>query len=584
MSSTKISQHDSGLKISDLNEFFLAYDSEFNKEDLHDRVLIFDVVKDQIQMNTVVSITDHSTQERPQTSNTPEEVMSPSAGFEGCSELKERVPILNQEQTKLSEELVEVSQVGIEQVKFLQRKRHVTDSEQQRAKKFKTEHKTDIIEETDGNVSGQVQAANDNMTIARSDFDASKPVIVHEHKIFVHATFLAAHSKYFRALFYSGMKETNSKEIHIKIYESEEESHLKMLEAIYRPYILDKITVGELLQILELANKYDVTYVFRKCKYLLEECNLTLNDFDMIINCIEVKQKIPSTSELSIIVRKGLAKEFNPLDINWQKEKFTNLSEALLRVMLDCEYLIVQSENTVFHALMHWIVCTGYKYRDIPVGTESLLSLVKFELLTIDYLYNVVQQHYIAKEMPSFAELYCKGITYHALPKLMKNPVLARQEPSGNVVQYTWVITKDELEILHNETTRETDDELNLELDNCFKSPRFWWCGYEMQMNLFDIRYSPAFPDVYAKLNLIVHGLKKRSRLFVKWFISIREGIRYNTNSTIFSFERNMSEMSHIVLVRRRGRHFNFSFPQSVSIAICITDCATTHTSIYNDN
>jgi hypothetical protein len=41
----------------------------------------------------------------------------------------------------------------------------------------------------------------------------SEPVTIRAHKIFVHATFLAAHSKYFWAMFYSGMKEATSKEV-----------------------------------------------------------------------------------------------------------------------------------------------------------------------------------------------------------------------------------------------------------------------------------------------------------------------------------------------------------------------------------
>ena len=56
MSSTESISNVSGLKKSDLNEFFLAYDPEFNKEELHDRVLIFDVVKGEMQVNMNVAL------------------------------------------------------------------------------------------------------------------------------------------------------------------------------------------------------------------------------------------------------------------------------------------------------------------------------------------------------------------------------------------------------------------------------------------------------------------------------------------------------------------------------------------------
>ncbi|CAB4015436.1 kelch 20 [Paramuricea clavata] len=535
--STESIHHVCGLKESDLNEFFLAHDPEFNNEDLHDRVLIFDVMNEQRQTNNAVSTTTPILGVRLETCSIAVEVILPSPCAEGGLNLKE-------------------IEVISEQVKVSERKRHLDDAEQQQSqnKKSRAEYESDIDENIGTAVPIQVETTTEfgndklctNENMAEYDFVNSEPVTIRAHKIFVHATFLAVHSKYFRAMFYSGMKEATSKEVHIKIHESEEQSHLKMLEAIYRPYILDNSSMEEFIA-----------------------------DCEMIINCIEIKQKMPSTSDLAETVRGFLASEFNPFDTKWETDKFTSLSETLLRVLLGCENLETRSENTIFHALMYWIVSTGYNYHIIPNETESLLSLVKFGLLTIDYLYHVVQYHHIAKEMPSFSELYLNGITYHALPSSMKNIVPTRPKSHENTEQYTWVITKDEMEALRQKgrlTAEETENEPNIASDNCLISPRFWWCGYEMQMNMFLTKTFSLC--LYGKLHLLVHGLKKRSRLPVKWFIRCDE-IKFWPTSfvayTIFTFETKSSGEDVIIRKRPEIENGRLVVPQAITIGICIS-------------
>jgi hypothetical protein len=548
MSSIEAGQHVCGLKKSDLNEFFLAYGREYGKEDLHDRVLIFDVVK-------VPSLND-----KLETCNHSGKTALPS--------------------TCVETECLRLKAIDSEQVEGSGRKRHLDDAEEQQqvmnVKKSRAEYESNIDENEASDLLPQGETSskfgNDERCTDENKegfgFIHSDAVAIREHKIFVHATFLAIHSKYFRALFYSGLKETNSNEVRIKIRESEEQSHLKMLEAIYRPYILDNSTLDELLQILELSDKYDATYVFRKCKYLLQKWSLTIADCEKILNSIEIKQKIPCTDNLSATVRDILVNEFNPLDTNWKNEKFSDLSESMLRILLSCDSLQTQCENTVFHALMHWIVTTGYDYHCIPNETESLLSLVKFELLTIDYLHHIVQYHHIAKEMPSFSKLYLKGMTYHALPSSMKDNVIARQKTPDNTIQFTWMVTKNEIEALQNRTSGETGDESNPTCDDCLESPRFWWCGYEMQMNM-SLTGDRFHGYLRAKLHLLVYCLKKRSRLPVKWLIISDDVHLAKTCVTTFSAKKNRSE--HDVNIRSVRENGRFLLPQTINIGISIS-------------
>ena len=61
------------------------------------------------------------------------------------------------------------------------------------------------------------------------------------------------------------MKENLDKEVHLKVSESEENAYLILLEAMYCGDVWNEKMVGELLAVLELANKYDLKFIFKKC-------------------------------------------------------------------------------------------------------------------------------------------------------------------------------------------------------------------------------------------------------------------------------------------------------------------------------
>ncbi len=223
-----------------------------------------------------------------------------------------------------------------------------------------------------------------------------------QHKIYVHGLWLAVQSPYFRSLLHSsGMRETHDTEVHLKIPKSEENAHLILLEAMYHSDVLNDKSVDEVLDVLELADKYDVKFVFKKCKYVLQENATTFEISTEIMRVIKVKHNMNDVEDLAATLQLVLAQEFSPLDENWQSEKFTTLSEPSVKYLLSSDDLIVQSENTVFHALMHWM-----EKNDIDLSgldeTNDLIAVVRIKLVTIDYLYNVIKNHPIALKCQSF--------------------------------------------------------------------------------------------------------------------------------------------------------------------------------------
>lgn len=264
-----------------------------------------------------------------------------------------------------------------------------SEDESQTSSKFEELNTNDIEDfEDERNVSRRPLSSEDfPEKTNKAWLDKIQPL--RQHKIYVHTFWLSLHSPYFRALFHSsGMKETEEKEIHMKISESEEKAHLILVEAMYRKDVLDDKTVDELLSVLELANKYNLKFVFNKCKRALQTKPATFEISTKIMQVIKVKHNMTNVEDLLQHIERVFVEEFCPLDNNWQSDKFIDLPEPCLKYVLSSDHLIVQSENTVFQALMFWMEQNEVDPADLDEA-NSLLTVVRFQLVTIDYLYNV---------------------------------------------------------------------------------------------------------------------------------------------------------------------------------------------------
>ena len=552
---------DIGFKKKDFKELFEIFAGEYNKEKIHDRILVFDVVKEDWsetpQPEEVIKSTrsdEKADDEKPPTSAADSECIL-EQNEEGSVLLPEVTILPRRKSSSEEEEDNPSSKQPIEYI--LESETDITDGEVESIYSLNTGTLEDVIAvDADTRIDSDKEAVKMNDEPQPSSQTSSIPSVsqvYRQHKIFVHTTWLAVHSEYFRALFYSGMKESTAKEVHMIIPESEEKGHLMMLEAIYRPSILDTASVDQLLLVLGLADKYNVGFVFRKCKYVLHAMVLSIETCEKIMDVIQVKLSMANVSELFDKVQEFLVEDFSPLDTNWQTEEFEDLSEASLKCLLSSDNLTTYSENTVFHALMAWIK-SNIPSSERGLNSHSLLTVVRFELMSIDYLYNVVRHHLIATKMAHFADLYLKGVTYHALPerirKLPHVKPVQRKRVSGYTtpVQYIWEIEKDELDILKNDTAQ-------------ISSEPFWSCGYRMRMTVKkDNTYTSGFRAI---INLIASCLPKESEFQVSWSYKCEKFESRRNISGTHHFSKKKKEMIQQVVL--------FDITQSFSIYICMS-------------
>ena len=378
----------------------------------------------------------------------------------------------------------------------------------------------------------------DNGQSESNEDTSSEGKIIRQHKFYIHSTWLAVQSSYFRSLFFSGMKESSAKEVHVQITTNEEQAHLMLLEATYKIDTLDSARVDELLEVLRLAHKYDVKFVFKKCKYVLQDMVDSLEICEQIMHFIKVENTVTDVEDLAGTLQSFLAKEFSPLDETWQTTSFTDLCEPSLKYLLSSDELVTVSENTVFQALMHWIEERGIENviesREMP----SLLSVVRFELIPVDYLYNIVQHHSVAKKLPDFNDHYLRGISYHAMSEdirkhLASQPV-KRKPHTSNFVPYTWVIPRHKLDAL-------------VGTKNKITSHIFWYCGYKVVLTINHVNQANTKIIIdkgvkketfSAELSLAIINLKQHSDVKISWEPNSEDLTSHYYYSTTHAFQK----------------------------------------------
>ena len=546
------------LKSKDVLELSKLYEAEFNQPDLHDRILIFDVVTSWPRRPSDADVEESDNGEaggqskdknRGETAvieNVDTDIPQIENKLSNGSKDNNIKTANNKDENalnvnKTNTEVREASNTGIKNIHETIMNKDVEINQQAgNENEMKDEYEPETTIDNNDNEQAILSESSEGMTYPTS----KETEIIREHRFYVHSSWLAVQSSYFRSLFFGGMKESNATEVHITISDSEEQAHLTLLKAMYKIDTLNTSSVDELLDVLRLAHKYDVKFVFKKCKYCLQHDVFSLETCEKIMRFIKVGNIITDVEDLASTLQSFLAQEFSPLDKTWQTASFEELCEPSIRYLLSSNELVAESENTVFHALMYWIQQQGIKNVLNSQEGSSLLSVVRYELLPVDYLYNIVQHNSVAKKLANFSEYYLRGISYHALSDSMKQRLSRARRPDKRkagtelFIPYTWVLPRDELDKL-------------VETDNTLPSDEFWYCGYKMVLIINDVVKIKKLPDqkesFKATLSLAMLNLIAQSEVTLQWqpvsqsFVTTRdkEQHTFTTSTRVSSIQIN---------------------------------------------
>ena len=165
------------LKLTDLLELSKVYAPEYNMPELHDRVLVFDVMADGWETDAILASTEQS--------DDSENADESAGGITSNGQLKEVKNEGNAEG-----EFGAAAESDIETGSTSRQDSGLNNESHSKA--------GNVIASDENHLSG-------GSTTSAQNLENSEKGILRQHKIFVHSSWLAVQSKYFRSLFYSGI-------------------------------------------------------------------------------------------------------------------------------------------------------------------------------------------------------------------------------------------------------------------------------------------------------------------------------------------------------------------------------------------
>ncbi|KAI3354819.1 hypothetical protein L3Q82_004627 [Scortum barcoo] len=231
-----------------------------------------------------------------------------------------------------------------------------------------------------------------------------------------HRLVLCACSSYFRAIFLSDLDESKKREIVLEDVEP------GVMGLILKYLYTSKINVTEqnVQDIFAVANMYQIPSIFTVCVSFLQK-RLSLS------NCLAIFRLglMLDCPRLAVSARNYACERFQLIS---RDEDFLQLLPSELAAILSNDNLNVETEETVFEALMNWVSQdTESREKELP----GLLDCVRLRLVNEDYLKEKVERHKLISSNPELQQKLQLVRDAHAgkMPEVKKSK--SKQEDGG---------------------------------------------------------------------------------------------------------------------------------------------------------
>lgn len=204
-----------------------------------------------------------------------------------------------------------------------------------------------------------------------------------------HRLVLCACSSYFRSIFLSDLEESKKREI---VLEDVEPGVMGLvLKYLYTSKI--NVTEQNVQDIFAVANVYQIPSIFTVCVSFLQK-RLSLS------NCLAIFRLglMLDCPRLAVAARNYACERFQLIS---RDEEFLQLLPSELAAILANDSLNVETEETVFEALMNWVSRdTESREKELP----GLLDCVRLRLVTEEYLKEKVEKHKLISFNPELQQ------------------------------------------------------------------------------------------------------------------------------------------------------------------------------------
>eukprot|EP01018_Ginkgo_biloba_P015277 Gb_10822 [translate_table: standard] len=169
--------------------------------------------------------------------------------------------------------------------------------------------------------------------------------------IHISSAILAAKSPFFYKLFSNGMRESEQRDVTLRISSSEESALMDLLTFMYSGTVTTS-TAPALLDVLMAADKFEVASCMRHCSRLLRTLPMTPESALLYLELPSSVLMADAVQPLTDAAKQFLAKRFR--DITKFQEDVMNLPLAGVEAVLSSDELQVASEDAVYDFVLKW--------------------------------------------------------------------------------------------------------------------------------------------------------------------------------------------------------------------------------------
>eukprot|EP00250_Pteridium_aquilinum_P001313 c11523_g1_i1 orf=214-1836(+) len=239
-------------------------------------------------------------------------------------------------------------------------------------------------------------------------------VIMRVKTLHVSSAILAAESPFFYKLFSNGMRESEQRDVTLRTSVSEEVALMDMLQFIYTGR-LQASSALSLLDVLMVADKYEVASCMRQCSKLLRNLPMTPDSALLYLDLPSSVLLADAMQPLTDAAMSFLVSQYK--DILRYQEEVMNLPLAGIEALLSSDDLQVPSEDNVYDFVLKWAKAHYLKPEERKeVLGSRLVHLIRFPMMSTRKLRKVLASseldHEVATKVVSEALFYKAEVPY----------------------------------------------------------------------------------------------------------------------------------------------------------------------------
>lgn len=265
-----------------------------------------------------------------------------------------------------------------------------------------------------------------------SDLNMDSSAVLSVETVHISSPILAAKSPFFYKLFSNGMKESEQRQVTLRIHSSEEAAFMDLLHFMYSNTLKTNTPTG-LLDVLMAADKFEVASCVRHCSHLLLNFPMTSESALLYLDLPSSVLMADAVRPLTDAAIAFLALRYK--DINKFQEEVMNLPLAGIEAVLSSDDLQVASEDAVYDFALKWARAHYPKLEERrEILGSRLCKLIRFPYMTCRKLRKVMTCNDLDPKLSS--KLVMEALFFKSEPPYRQKALLA-EESSTSPHRYT---------------------------------------------------------------------------------------------------------------------------------------------------